>query len=71
MTRFRPLFRIVRADGAAYTLTFADDGTWTIRLDHSLIDTGRTTGGGVEEAVEKFKAIAMAAPSQRKLARAS
>ncbi len=70
MTRLRPLFRTVRADGAVYSLTFADDGTWMILLDQERIETGRTAGAGVEEAVDKFKTLAMTMPA-RKLARAS
>ncbi|HEV2292822.1 MAG TPA: hypothetical protein VGR35_03150 [Tepidisphaeraceae bacterium] len=72
MTPFRPLFRTVRADGAVYSLTFANDGTWTILLDQALIETGPTADCGVEKAVEKFTALALAiAPQQSRLARAS
>lgn len=70
MTRTRPLFRTVRADGAACTLSFAEDDTWTIRLDEELIETGRTMGAGVEQAVDRFKALSSGA-LPRRLAAAS
>lgn len=70
MARFRPLFRTVRADGATCSLMFADDGTWTVLLDQAQVATGNTSAGGVEEAVDQFKAISTgaAAATERKLA---
>lgn len=62
MTPFRPLFRTVRADGATCSLTFADDGTWMLLLDQKLIDTGRSSGGGVKDAVDRFRALSTGMP---------
>ena len=59
---FRPLFRTVRADGAVCSLTFAEDGAWMLLLDQKLIDTGRSSGGGVEEAVNRFRALSTGMP---------
>ena len=69
MTQFRPLFRTVRADGATCSLALTENDTWVLLLDQTLIDTGPTAGGGVEEAVDKFRALVTGTP-ERKFARA-